>query len=175
MPSFASRFFALAQLRSPLCVGIDPSAALLREWGLPVDATGVRAFCDRVLDAAAGRVAVFKPQSAFFEQFGPDGLAELVRLGRGVREQGALLLIDCKRGDIGHTLSATAVCATARRPADLVFVQLGLSRGLEAPRETSAEACAEAARRFRRLIGLGPRTRSLSTSTKASSLVLSCP
>jgi orotidine-5'-phosphate decarboxylase len=108
MPSFAERFLDLADTRSPLCVGVDPAVELLSQWGLPRDATGLRCFCDITMEAMGDRVAVVKPQSAFFEQFGPEGVAELKRLVRMIHERGALALIDVKRGDIGHTLDAYA-------------------------------------------------------------------
>ena len=108
MPSFAERFLKLADERSPLCLGVDPAVELLTQWGLPRDATGLRRFCDIVMEAMGDRVAVVKPQSAFFEQFGPVGMAELSRLVGMIKERGALALIDVKRGDIGHTLDAYA-------------------------------------------------------------------
>jgi orotidine-5'-phosphate decarboxylase len=108
MPSFAERCLALADTRSPLCLGIDPATELLDHWGLERSAAGVGRFCDILLEAMGDQVAVVKPQSAFFEQFGPDGMRELARVVRGVRARGALALIDVKRGDIGHTLVAYA-------------------------------------------------------------------
>jgi orotidine-5'-phosphate decarboxylase len=108
MPSFAERFLDLADTRSPLCLGVDPAVELLKQWGLPRDATGLRRFCDITMEAMGDRVAVVKPQSAFFEQFGPDGMAELKRLVCMIQDRGALALIDVKRGDIGHTLDAYA-------------------------------------------------------------------
>lgn len=60
------------------------------------------------MDAFTDRLAVVKPQSAFFERFGPDGMREMARLVGMVRDRGALALIDCKRGDVGHTLEACA-------------------------------------------------------------------
>jgi orotidine-5'-phosphate decarboxylase len=108
MPSFAERFLDLAAKRSPLCVGIDPSVELLTQWGLPASAAGVGAFCDIMVEAMGERIAIVKPQAAFFEQFGPEGMQQLARLVRNVRARGALALIDVKRGDIGHTLDAYA-------------------------------------------------------------------
>jgi orotidine-5'-phosphate decarboxylase len=104
--SFAARLQALAAARSPLCLGIDPSAELLQGWGLPVSAAGVGRFCAIVMEAAGDRVAIVKPQAAFFERFGPDGMRELQTVVATIRKQGALSLIDCKRNDIGHTLQA---------------------------------------------------------------------
>jgi orotidine-5'-phosphate decarboxylase len=108
MPSFAERFQRLAEARSPLCLGVDPSPALLAQWGLARDASGAGRFCNILMEAMADRVAIVKPQSAFFEQFGPAGMDELARVVRAIRDRGALALIDVKRGDIGHTLDAYA-------------------------------------------------------------------
>lgn len=103
---FVTRFRDLARRRSPLCLGLDPSAELLAAWGLPLGADGVRRFCERVLEAAGERVAVMKPQSAFFERWGPEGMAALREVVAAIRGRGSLALIDGKRNDIGHTLAA---------------------------------------------------------------------
>jgi orotidine-5'-phosphate decarboxylase len=108
MPEFAEKFLSLAAERSPLCVGVDPSVELLQQWELSVDAAGVATFCQRVMSAVDGQVAVIKPQAAFFERFGPAGMTELVRLVRTARDQGVLTIIDCKRGDMGPSMEAYA-------------------------------------------------------------------
>jgi orotidine-5'-phosphate decarboxylase len=105
---FAQRFLGLAETRSPLCLGVDPAAGLLRQWGLPQDAAGLGRFCDILIEALGEQLALVKPQSAFFEQFGPDGMAQMARLVRMIQDRGALALIDCKRGDIGTTLDGYA-------------------------------------------------------------------
>src|SRR5215475_7022211 len=108
MPSFAQRFFELAKKRSPLCLGLDPSRDLIRDWGFRDDADSMRRFCDVVMEAAADRVAVVKPQSGFFERLGPPGLLELARVVAMIREQGSLSIIDCKRGDVIDTMEGYA-------------------------------------------------------------------
>ncbi|MCB1386445.1 MAG: hypothetical protein KDJ80_10965 [Nitratireductor sp.] len=72
MIALAERFTELARARSALCPGIDPCEEMLYCRGLRDDPDGLRQFCDRVLDAAADRVAMIKPQMAFFERHGPD-------------------------------------------------------------------------------------------------------
>jgi orotidine-5'-phosphate decarboxylase len=94
--------------RGPLCVGIDPHAELLARWGLPDTATGLEHFAQTTIEALADRVAVVKPQSAFFERFGSRGIAVLESTIRQFREAGALVLLDVKRGDIGSTMAAYA-------------------------------------------------------------------
>jgi orotidine-5'-phosphate decarboxylase len=91
-----------------MCVGIDPHAALLTQWGLSDDVDGLRTFCAIVVEALADRVAVLKPQSAFFERFGSAGIAVLESTIRQSRAAGALVILDVKRGDIGSTAQAYA-------------------------------------------------------------------
>ncbi len=106
--SFGSRVTTAVSLRGPLCVGIDPHASLLEQWGLPVDANGLETFAMTCVEAFAGEVAVVKPQSAFFEAHGSAGVAVLERLIAACRSAGALVLLDVKRGDIGSTMAAYA-------------------------------------------------------------------
>ncbi len=108
MESFGTRLHRAVAERGPLCVGIDPHAALLARWGLTDDVDGLERFARTVVDALADRVAVLKPQSAFFERFGSRGVAVLESIIRQSRQAGALVLLDVKRGDIGSTMAAYA-------------------------------------------------------------------
>ena len=94
--------------RGPLCVGIDPHAALLSRWALPDTVDGLETFAMTCVEAFAGQVAAVKPQSAFFERFGSRGVAVLERTLEGLREAGTLSLLDVKRGDIGTTMAGYA-------------------------------------------------------------------
>jgi orotidine-5'-phosphate decarboxylase len=106
--SFGARLRAAMDERGPLCVGIDPHPELLSAWGLPDDVAGLQRFCATVVEALADRVAVLKPQSAFFERFGSGGIAVLEWTLAAIREAGGLSIIDAKRGDIGSTVAAYA-------------------------------------------------------------------
>ncbi|MGV9287146.1 orotidine-5'-phosphate decarboxylase [Streptomyces sp. NPDC003719] len=105
---FGARLRRAMDARGPLCVGIDPHASLLAEWGLNDDVAGLERFSRTVVEAVADRAAVLKPQSAFFERFGSRGLAVLETSVREAREAGALVVMDAKRGDIGSTMTAYA-------------------------------------------------------------------
>ncbi|MDT0157183.1 orotidine-5'-phosphate decarboxylase [Microbacterium sp. ARD32] len=106
--AFGARLRAALDAHGPLCVGIDPHAALLDRWGLPQDAHGLRAFGLAVVKAAAGRVGVVKPQVAFFERFGSAGFAALEDVMAAARDAGLIVLADAKRGDIGSTMAGYA-------------------------------------------------------------------
>jgi orotidine-5'-phosphate decarboxylase len=103
---FQKRFVALAAERSQLCVGIDPSADLLKGWGLADDAPGLRSFCERMVEVCAPLVAWIKPQAAFFERHGAAGMAVLRQTVEAAQSRGALVIIDVKRGDIESTAAA---------------------------------------------------------------------
>jgi orotidine-5'-phosphate decarboxylase len=89
-----------------LCVGIDPHASLLEDWGLADSADGLRDFSMRALDAAVGRVGVIKPQVSFFERFGSAGFAVLEELANRASQTDLVVIMDAKRGDIGTTMDA---------------------------------------------------------------------
>jgi len=101
--SFGVRLAAAIGSRSALCVGIDPHAATLAAWGLGRDEQGLTAFGATLVDAAAGRAAIVKPQIAFFEAAGVAGYRALDATIRRARDAGLLVVADVKRGDIGST------------------------------------------------------------------------
>lgn len=108
MPTFASRLKHAIAAHSPLCVGIDPSSALLKRCGLPDTAEGAFEFGKRVLEAAQFQLSIVKPQSAFFERFGSSGFRAMEQLAQLARSRGVLVLLDGKRGDIDTTAEAYA-------------------------------------------------------------------
>lgn len=89
-----------------LCVGIDPHPHLLDAWSLPDSAAGVRHFGLRVVQAAAGRAHAVKPQVAFFERHGSEGIAALEEVLGLARDLGVRTIGDAKRGDIGTSVAA---------------------------------------------------------------------
>lgn len=106
MASFGQKLLATFQTRGQLCIGIDPSSQQLNSWGLPDSASGARTFSLELLDAASSEVGIIKPQVAFFEQFGPEGMRVLVEVLQQAQAQGLLVIADAKRGDIGSTMAA---------------------------------------------------------------------
>ncbi|MFF8954898.1 orotidine-5'-phosphate decarboxylase [Streptomyces sp. NPDC014894] len=119
MIPFGTRLREAMDTRGPLCVGIDPHPSLLTHWGLGDDVNGLERFTRTTVEALADRVAVLKPQSAFFERFGSRGVAVLEKAVEEARAAGALVLMDAKRGDIGSTMAAYA--ATYLDPASPLF------------------------------------------------------
>jgi len=120
---------AIRRKRTPALVGIDPRldqlpAELLEraEQGGgsrdEVAAAAVEEFCERLIDVVAPLVPAVKPQAAFFEQYGPAGVAVLSRVIRRSRQAGLLVICDAKRGDIGSTAEAYATAFLAGADPD---------------------------------------------------------
>src|SRR5262245_49594639 len=102
---FADRLITRVRaLGHPLCVGVDPHLPLIpplfRRGTMaaadPETAAAVEAFLSAVVDRVAGRVAIVKPQIAFFEQLGWRGIQVLERIAARARSAGALVLLDAK-------------------------------------------------------------------------------
>jgi orotidine-5'-phosphate decarboxylase len=106
--TFGQRLQERIRALGPLCVGIDPSSALLTEWGRPDTVEGLEFMALAVLEASIGSAAAVKPQVAYFERFGAAGYRVLERLIADAHDADVLVIADAKRGDIGVTNDAYA-------------------------------------------------------------------
>ncbi len=106
--TFGTRLQEAIETRGRFCAGLDPHPALMEEWGLTDSAFGLEKFALSAVEAIGDVVPIIKPQSAFFERHGSKGIAVLERVIEACREQGTLVLLDVKRGDIGSTAQAYA-------------------------------------------------------------------
>ena len=106
--SFGTRLDEVFIRSGRLCVGIDPHRFLLEAWGLPDTAAGAGAFGLAVVEAAAGRTGIVKPQVAFFERFGSAGYIALEGVLAAARDAGLLVIGDAKRGEIGTSMEGYA-------------------------------------------------------------------
>ncbi|GIU94031.1 MAG: orotidine 5'-phosphate decarboxylase [Gaiellaceae bacterium] len=123
--AFADRLAdAVARKRSQLVVGLDPRLDLLPMelrgealLGRSAAAAAVVRFCKGIVDAVAPYVVAAKPQSAFFEALGADGVRAFEEVSAHVRAVGLLTIADVKRADIGSTARAYAEAYLAPRDA----------------------------------------------------------
>ena len=131
---------AVDRKRSQLVVGLDPRLDLLpvevrgdAHLGRRHAAEAFARFCRGLVDAVAPYVVAVKPQLAFFEALGADGVAALEDVSEYSRSAGLLVIADAKRGDIGSTARAYAAAyleADGGRPplADALTVNPYLGR-----------------------------------------------
>lgn len=91
---------------SLLCVGLDPHTSELPE----ATAAAAQQFCVNLIEQTHAVAAAYKPNSAFFEAFGAEGITALHNVIKAV-PAGIPVLLDAKRGDISTTAAAYAVSA----------------------------------------------------------------
>jgi len=108
---------------SLLCVGLDPDPARIPGSFLPGadEATRLREFCMEIIKQTSDLVCAYKPNAAFFEQAGPEGMAAMRDVIASVPAEVPVLL-DAKRGDIGNTAKAYARAAFEVWGADGITV-----------------------------------------------------
>ena len=92
---------AVDERGSMLCVGLDPVLERLPE-GVKRDADGMADFCRRIIDETVDLAIAYKPNLAFFEALGPEGMAAFAKTCAHVPDT-HFLIADAKRGDIGNT------------------------------------------------------------------------
>ena len=147
--SFADRLqAAVDRTGTPCIVGLDPHPELLPpEFAAARDPKKSRAeraraladFACAMIDLVAGRIPAVKPQSAFFEAFGADGVAAWERVVVAARAAGLLVIGDVKRGDIASSAEAYAAAfLTGPARCDAITVSPFLGRDSLAP---FLEAC----------------------------------
>jgi len=101
-----------AALESPVCVGLDtkpeflPDCILQKDWSM---GEKIAVFNQHVVDATADLAGCYKVQVACYEALGLQGMAAYARTVQYVRNQGKIVIGDCKRGDISSTASQYAL------------------------------------------------------------------
>jgi len=116
--NFADRLDqATRRVGNPCLLGLDPHLDLLPpefeaarspEVSRSERARLIGDFCCELIELAAGKIAAVKPQSAFFEELGADGVEAWERVVRASHDAGLLVIGDVKRGDIASTARAYA-------------------------------------------------------------------
>jgi len=86
--------------RSLLCVGLDPDPELM-------PGVGILEFNRAIIDATSDLVCAYKPNLAFYEAFGVEGLKALEKTIAHIPDN-IPIIGDAKRGDIGSTARAYA-------------------------------------------------------------------
>lgn len=110
--NFSDRLLsAIEQKNSRLCVGLDPNLADIPGEIKGTDSERMLEFNKKIIDAVAEHCAIVKPQSAFYEALGADGIVALKETISYAKSKGLLVLLDAKRGDIASTAEAYAKAA----------------------------------------------------------------
>jgi orotidine-5'-phosphate decarboxylase len=102
--NFLDKLLAASRAQnSLLCVGLDPELDRLpaQLHDMPT-ARAIAYFCRAIIEATAPYVCAFKPNLAFFEVLGPEGMYIFQEVLQAIPEH-IPVIVDAKRGDLGNT------------------------------------------------------------------------
>ena len=120
MKNFADRLISeIDKKGSSICVGLDPRLSqipgfivekYLEEHGATFAAAGgaILEFNKGIIEAVKDLVPCVKPQIAFYEQYGIEGLKAFQETCDYAKKAGLIVIVDAKRNDIGSTAEAYA-------------------------------------------------------------------
>ncbi len=124
---------AITRNNSLLCVGLDPNPQKYPDhFGSTIDEETLFQWGRRIVEQTADLVCCYKPNSAFYEQYGAAGWQALCRTIAEVPNDIPVLL-DAKRGDIGSTAEAYARAAFETLDADAITANAYLGGDSIAP------------------------------------------
>lgn len=109
----------IIETQNPTVVGLDPKldyipAQILKQAfqkegeTLRGAAQAVLTYNKGIIDAVSGIVPAVKPQCAYYEAFGWEGMWALAETVSYAKEKGLFVILDGKRNDIGSTMEAYA-------------------------------------------------------------------
>ena len=118
--SFDRLIQRIVKTQNPTVVGLDPKldyipehlkSAAFAQYGETLEgaAAAILAYNKGIIDAIYDVVPAVKPQCAFYERFGWQGMKALAETIAYAREKGMFVITDGKRNDIGSTMQAYAV------------------------------------------------------------------
>ncbi|HLG25747.1 MAG TPA: orotidine-5'-phosphate decarboxylase [Candidatus Gracilibacteria bacterium] len=109
----------IRQKGSAICVGLDPDLKRIPGFikknhfskyknGFTAAAESILEFNKGIIDAVQDLVPVVKPQIAYYEEYGHEGIRVFEETLWYARDKGLMTIADIKRGDIGSTAEAYA-------------------------------------------------------------------
>jgi orotidine-5'-phosphate decarboxylase len=130
---FVEKLHAAWRSRNSLvCVGLDPELERLPA-ALPRECESIYRFNCTVIDATADLVCAYKPQIAHYAAVGAERELERTIAYVHATHPDIPVLLDAKRGDVGHTAQRYAMEAFERYGADAVTVNPYLGSDSLAP------------------------------------------
>lgn len=112
-------FKKIIEKKNPTVAGLDPKLDYVpefivkknfEEYGCNIKgaANALLDFNKGLIDALCEVVPAVKPQSAYYEMYGPEGVKALYETIKYAKEKGMYVILDGKRNDIGATSEAYA-------------------------------------------------------------------
>ncbi|MEG1257059.1 orotidine-5'-phosphate decarboxylase [Clostridium sp.] len=100
------RLFETIEKKGHVCLGLDTDISYIPEGFIKkFENVGdaIFEFNKAIIDETVDHVACYKPQIAYYEAYGIDGLRAYAKTLKYIKKKGALSIGDIKRGDIAKT------------------------------------------------------------------------
>lgn len=115
----------IIELKNPTVVGLDPKLEYVpdyicekhfkeEETTLKAAANAIQEYNFALIDAIYDIVPAIKPQAAYYEMYGYEGVRVLYNTIQYAKEKGMFVMTDGKRNDIGATMEAYATAHLGR-------------------------------------------------------------
>lgn len=103
----------IQEMQNPTVIGLDPRYEMIPEFiknkyekNLEDVAEAILEFNKKIIDAVYDIIPAVKPQIAFYEMYGLEGMKVFEKTCKYAKEKGMIVIADIKRGDIGTTAKA---------------------------------------------------------------------
>ena len=103
----------IQEMQNPTVIGLDPRYEMIPEFiknkyekNLEGVAEAILEFNKKIIDAVYDIIPAVKPQMAFYEMYGLEGMKVFEKTCKYAKEKGMIVIADIKRGDIGTTAKA---------------------------------------------------------------------
>ena len=116
-------FENIKRKKSFLCVGLDTDIKKIPSFLLKEE-DPIFAFNKAIIDATAEYCVAYKPNAAFYESLGVEGIVSLEKTIEYIRSNypDQFIILDAKRGDIGNTSEMYATSAFEHLKANAITV-----------------------------------------------------
>lgn len=137
----------IQEMQNPTVIGLDPRYEMIPEFiknkyekNLEGVAEAILEFNKKIIDAVYDIIPAVKPQIAFYEMYGLEGMKIFEKTCKYAKEKGMIVIVDIKRGDIGTTAKAysnaflgkTLIGDKEENIYDVDFVTLNPYMGIDA-------------------------------------------
>ena len=113
----------IKEMNNPTVIGLDPRYDMLPECIKNKYGTDLKDVCKAILeynykliDSVYNIIPAVKPQIAFYEMFGTDGIEVFSQTCKYAKSKGMIVIADMKRGDIGTTAQGYSNAAIGKTP-----------------------------------------------------------
>lgn len=136
----------IKEKNNPTVIGLDPRYEMIpkcitQKYALTLEGASkaIIEFNKRLIDATYDIIPAVKPQIAFYEMLGIEGMKAFKETCEYAKQKGMLVIADIKRGDIGSTaegysnafLGKTKIGSKEERIFDVEFVTLNPYMGID--------------------------------------------